>query len=80
MNGGWLGWKGEGHGGDGRTRKGRDTEGGDFDDDDDDDDGGGDDDHRHLAGTQGDDEHADGAQSGWTSKCVPVYARRSGWR
>ena len=34
-----------------------------------------DDDRRHHDQTQGDDEHTDGAQTGWTSKCVRGHAR-----
>ena len=58
-----------------------DDEGDDDDgeDDDDDDDGGDDDDddHRHRDETHSADDHTDGAQTGWTSKCVrvlPVWA------
>ena len=42
------------------------------DDEDDDDD---DEEHRHHDDTKGDDERADGAQTGWTSTCVRGYAR-----
>ena len=78
-----LGKKGKRLSEDGRTRKNGRTEGGesvDDNDDDDDDDGGSrgggdDDDHRRHDETQGDDEHADGAQTGWKSKCIRGYAR-----
>ena len=45
--------------------------GGDDDDGDDNDD---DDEHRHHD-TRGDDDHAQGPQTGWTSACVRGYAR-----
>ena len=86
MNGG-LGWvirRGRGHGGDGRARKGRGMEGGDFDDDDcggggDDDD----DDRRHLRDPKRQRAHRRGPD--WLDMKIrtvlrPIYARHLGWR
>ena len=52
-----------------------DDDGDDDEVEDDDEDADDDDDHRHRDETHSDDEHTDGAQTGWTSKCVRGYAR-----